>query len=42
MNGPALSLEIAWWDWDAERISRSLEAIVGVGVEALRGVTGIP
>jgi hypothetical protein len=30
-------LEIAWWDWDAERISRSLEAIVGADLEALRG-----
>jgi virginiamycin A acetyltransferase len=29
-------LEIAWWDWDAERISRSLEAIVGADLEALR------
>jgi virginiamycin A acetyltransferase len=29
-------LEIAWWDWTAEKITRHLEAIVGADVEALR------
>jgi virginiamycin A acetyltransferase len=28
--------EIAWWDWDAEKITRNLEAIVAADVEALR------
>ncbi|HKI01070.1 MAG TPA: Vat family streptogramin A O-acetyltransferase [Thermoanaerobaculia bacterium] len=37
-------LEIAWWDWDVEKVSRNLEAIVGADVEALRaaGRSGIP
>lgn len=29
-------LRIAWWNWDAERISRNLESIVGADLEALR------
>jgi len=32
----AALLEIAWWEWDAERITRNLEAIVAADVEALR------
>lgn len=28
--------EIAWWDWDAEMITRNLEAIVDSDLEALR------
>ncbi|MBF6023800.1 Vat family streptogramin A O-acetyltransferase [Lysobacter niastensis] len=28
-------LRIAWWDWDAARITRHLEKIVGADVEAL-------
>jgi virginiamycin A acetyltransferase len=30
--------EIAWWNWDAEKVSRNLELIVGGDVEALRRV----
>jgi virginiamycin A acetyltransferase len=30
--------EIAWWNWDAEKVSRNLELIVGADVEALRRV----
>jgi virginiamycin A acetyltransferase len=29
-------LEIRWWDWDAERVTRKLEAIVSADLEALR------
>jgi virginiamycin A acetyltransferase len=29
-------LEIRWWDWPMERISRHLEAIVGADLDALR------
>jgi virginiamycin A acetyltransferase len=29
-------LEIAWWDWDIEKITRNLEKIVGADIEALR------
>ncbi|TBR58970.1 Vat family streptogramin A O-acetyltransferase [Mastigocladus laminosus UU774] len=29
-------LEIAWWDWDIEKITRNLEKIVGADVEALK------
>jgi virginiamycin A acetyltransferase len=29
-------LEIAWWDWSAEKITESLEAIVGYDLAALR------
>jgi len=29
-------LEIAWWDWSAEKITKSLEAIVGCDLIALR------
>jgi virginiamycin A acetyltransferase len=32
----AALLEIAWWRWDAEKISRNLEAIVGADLEELR------
>lgn len=28
--------EIAWWNWDAEKVSRNLELIVGADVETLR------
>jgi virginiamycin A acetyltransferase len=28
-------LEIAWWDWDVEKITRNLEKIVGADIEAL-------
>lgn len=30
-------LEIAWWNWDADKITRNLEKIVGGDIEALRG-----
>jgi virginiamycin A acetyltransferase len=29
-------LEIAWWDWEIEKITRNLEAIVGSDLERLR------
>lgn len=29
-------LEIAWWNWELEKITRNLEKIVGTDVEALR------
>ncbi len=29
-------LEIAWWDWDIEKITRNLEKIVGADIEALK------
>lgn len=29
-------LEIAWWNWDAEKVSRNLERIIGADLEALR------
>lgn len=32
-------LEIAWWDWSAERITDNLEAIVGCDLVALRKAT---
>ena len=32
----AALLEIRWWDWPVERITRNLEAIVGADLEALR------
>lgn len=28
--------EIAWWDWDVEKITRNLEVIVSADIEALR------
>ncbi|HYW09160.1 MAG TPA: Vat family streptogramin A O-acetyltransferase [Longimicrobium sp.] len=32
----AALLEIAWWNWDVERITRNLESIVAADLEALR------
>jgi len=29
-------LEIAWWDWDVDRIERNIDAITGVDIGALR------
>lgn len=29
-------LEIAWWNWDIEKITKNLEKIVGADIEALR------
>jgi len=29
-------LEIAWWNWEPEKISRNIDAIVGSDVAALR------
>lgn len=34
--------EIAWWDWDVERITSSLEAIVGGNVDELRRCAASP
>lgn len=31
-------LDIAWWDWSAERITQHLDVIVGADIEALRAV----
>lgn len=31
-----LLLEIAWWDWDIEKITRNLEKIVGADIAALQ------
>ncbi|MEL7035343.1 MAG: CatB-related O-acetyltransferase [Cyanobacteria bacterium J06592_8] len=32
-------LEIRWWDWDIEKITRNIKAICGSNIEALRKVT---
>ncbi len=32
----AALLEIHWWDWDSEKITRNLEAIVGADLQKLR------
>jgi virginiamycin A acetyltransferase len=32
-------LEIAWWDWSADKISRNLEHIMGADIDALRAAT---
>jgi virginiamycin A acetyltransferase len=32
----AALLDIAWWNWDAERITRNLESIVAADLDALR------
>ena len=32
----AALLEIAWWDWPAEKIQRNLAAITGADLDALR------
>ncbi|MCB1425218.1 MAG: CatB-related O-acetyltransferase [Zhengella sp.] len=32
----AALLDIAWWDWDADRISRNIDAIRGADLEALQ------
>ena len=31
-------LEMAWWDWNAEKITRHLDLIVGADIHALRAV----
>lgn len=33
----AALLEIAWWNWEIEKIGRNLELIVAADIEALRG-----
>jgi virginiamycin A acetyltransferase len=33
----AALLDIAWWDWSADRITRNLEHIMGADIGALRG-----
>lgn len=35
-------LEIAWWDWEAESITRHLDAIVGGDITALRKAAASP
>jgi virginiamycin A acetyltransferase len=35
----AALLEIAWWNWDAAKISRNLERIMAADLEALRTAT---
>lgn len=35
-------LEIAWWDWEAESITRHLDAIVGGDITALRKAAAFP
>jgi len=37
----AALLEIAWWNWSAEKISRNLEHIMGADIDALRQESGI-
>ncbi|MFK8032720.1 MAG: CatB-related O-acetyltransferase [Hyphomicrobiales bacterium] len=32
--------QIAWWDWDAEKITRNLDAIRGLDLDALEQVAG--
>lgn len=36
----AALLDIAWWDWDAEKVTRNLEAIVSADIEGLLGEKG--
>jgi virginiamycin A acetyltransferase len=33
----ATLLEIAWWNWDIEKITRNLEKIIAADIEALKG-----
>jgi virginiamycin A acetyltransferase len=33
----ATLLEVAWWEWDIEKITRNLEKIVTADIEALKG-----
>lgn len=33
-------LDIAWWDWSAEKITANLEAITGADLEQLRRAAG--
>ena len=33
----AALLDIAWWDWDAEKVTKNLEAIVSADIEGLTG-----
>ncbi|HVP10899.1 MAG TPA: CatB-related O-acetyltransferase [Phycisphaerae bacterium] len=35
----AALLEIRWWDWDAEKITRNVAAITGTDIEGLRHCT---
>ena len=35
----AALLQIRWWDWDAEKISRNVAAIIGGDIERLRSCT---
>lgn len=35
----AALLEIAWWNWEIEKITRNLEIIIGADIEALRNCT---
>ena len=35
----AALLEIAWWNWSAEKITRNLERIMAADIEALRAAT---
>ena len=35
----AALLEIAWWNWDAAKISRNLERIMAADVAALRAAS---
>jgi len=32
-------LEIAWWDWSAEKITENLESIVGSDIVKLRNIS---
>ena len=32
----AALLAIRWWDWDADRIARHIDAIQGADIDALR------
>jgi len=32
----ATLLEIAWWNWDIEKITRNLELIIGADLDGLR------
>ena len=35
----AALLEVRWWDWDVEKITRNLAAIVGTDIQRLRSCT---
>jgi virginiamycin A acetyltransferase len=35
----AAMLEVRWWDWDVEKITRNLAAIIGTDIQRLQSCT---